>query len=202
MNIHAKILVPSMAVLLCFGSFTLCPFPPKDSFARPIASSLLTRAQSITLKLTMPNGTWIRVTEQDGGLITMRRDKRVLTLAPQIVEDNRAVITIRLLANTDQGSRALFEKSIEVGRRSRYPSLRELAQEGLSFDLTVEGIQIGQIARSTLEPSVFPQGPDQPATCCVSCDGVQTCACAVEATCGSCCSGPCCDPESHGTHTF
>ena len=33
------------------------------------------------------------------------------------------------------------------------------------------------------------QGPER---CCVTCDGVQTCACAVEADCGSCCAPKCC----------
>jgi hypothetical protein len=31
--------------------------------------------------------------------------------------------------------------------------------------------------------------------CCVTCGKVTACACAVEADCGSCCSGPCCPPE-------
>lgn len=33
------------------------------------------------------------------------------------------------------------------------------------------------------------------ARCCVTCGNVTACACAVEADCGKCCSGPCCPPE-------
>lgn len=43
-----------------------------------------------------------------------------------------------------------------------------------------------------------PQIGQQP-ECCVTCSGIRVCGCAVEAPCGSCCSGSCCDSASGQT---
>ena len=192
MNIHFKNLLPQSAVLLCFGLLIFLPFLPKGSLASPEANPVLTRGRSITLKLTMPNGMWIRATEADRGQIIMRRDKTVLTLSPQIIGENKVVVTIRLFPNMDGTSPVLFEKSIEFETRSVYPPLKELARVGLGFDLTVEGIQTASTTHHPEEPSLHLADVEKPSTCCVTCGRVATCGCAVETNCGSCCSGSCC----------
>jgi hypothetical protein len=86
------------------------------------------------------------------------------------------------------------------------PEDRSAAAEPMLREMTVLGIDLPTEQRtlsggtctntpgvSSLEttPGVIPPGPCS--RCCVTCDGVTACACAVSMGCGSCCCNPCCN---------
>jgi hypothetical protein len=65
-----------------------------------------------------------------------------------------------------------------------------------SVGLVIEGSRIAG-ATAMVRPAAFTFAAMPRSTqnrCCVTCGKVTACACAVEADCGSCCSGPCCPP--------
>lgn len=144
--------------------------------------------RSVTLKFTMPDGTWIKATEAEGGQIVIRRKQTVLTLSPRFIGENRVGITLRLVGNL--GVSKVFEDSIEIENNTILRPCRELTRAGLPFDLTIAEINRVGVALNPVRSSGF--ATSDSGACCISCSGVTACACAVEAPCGSCCAGSCC----------
>lgn len=77
-----------------------------------------------------------------------------------------------------------------VAREGVAIPIRSMPQVGL----VIEGSRAAQ-ASAAVQPAVFTFASLPRAAqdgCCVTCGGVIACACAVQASCGSCCVNPCC----------
>ena len=73
------------------------------------------------------------------------------------------------------------------------------ARCSLPFSMTLEGTWESWVRHpersatsKVMKASFGPDGGPGGDNCCVTCDGLRSCACAVIASCGSCCSGDCC----------
>lgn len=186
MTINRKSSIVPTVFLLSIGLLTLFTLLEGESPAR---NPRATRARSVTLRLTNPKGGWIKATETEGGLAVLQRDSTVLTLSPRIVSDQRVIVALRLVSSTCEGTK-VFEDSIQIDNRIVTSAPKELIRAGLPFDFTVEAIAVASVHSSATANDL------KDGSCCVVCEDVRTCACAVEATCGSCCTGSCCGPDS------
>jgi hypothetical protein len=193
-SLRHTLFLPS-AFFLCVCSLTSLSLPVKCTSPRSETQSISSaRGWSVTLKLTMPNGFWMRATEGDGGHVTIQRNKTVLTLFPHILNQNRLSLTARLVGNSTEGP-IVRETSFEIETNAVCRPLLEWSRFGVAFDFEVESVQRTSVNRHSVQVSFqnhFDIGGGASGECCITCGGFTTCACAVEAPCGSCCTGLCC----------
>ena len=190
-NVRYIPLVLPSAFFLCFCSLSSLSLPVRSPSSGSETQSVSSKpGWSVTLKITMPNGSWIRAAEVDGGHVTIQRNQTVLTLFPHVLNENRLSLTARLVGNSAEGP-MVRETSFEIETNAFYRLPREWSRFGLALDLKVEGIQ-----RMSLKPHSehvsFAKYSDGD-LCCVTCNEVKACGCAVQAPCGSCCAGECCN---------
>jgi len=191
MSTYCKKFLALIAGLLCFWFLTYSQCLGTDCLARVAAANdPSSQALSVSLKLVLANGSWIRDTEREGGQLTVRNDKMVLTLSPRVIGANKVILQVRLIGKTDKGT-IQFEKSLEIEKRV----LHRLSVPGYSpFTFLAEEIQNVSVTANTHQASVRSDPPGQgDAVCCVSCNDLRVCGCAIETPCGGCCAGSCCD---------
>jgi hypothetical protein len=190
---HLPLFLPS-ALFLFVCSLTSLSFPVKCASPHlKTQRAASAPGWSVTLKVSMPNGSWIRITERDGGNATIQQHGELLRLFPHVLSENRLSLTARFVDSSAEKSIS-GETSFEIETNTVYhppPDWSRLG--GVVFDLVVESIQRMSMSGPSVQVS-FPNYFDKsPAECCITCGGVTACACAVDAPCGSCCAGLCCN---------
>jgi len=137
---------------------------------------------------------------REGELIRIRfQGGYAYVLQPHVSEEGQDQVefVIYELATTQEGA----EQVREIQRVRVAPGLAGVAATKPPIDIRLAGIRVGVF------PSVAPEDPSEldpgtlrrifgeSSTCCSFCDGVSICACAVQTSCGSCCSDSCCDDD-------
>jgi len=144
-------------------------------------SSLQSRLEhTIRVRITLSNGLQFTASQHEGGFIGFETDRQKTAIT--LREYNEAGVMAEVKSVNEKGS---FNDSIIVNETA--PASATSARSHLS--VYIQAIQL--ISNTTAEAShAFRDvGSDN---CCITCQGVRVCGCAVEAPCGSCCSPPCC----------
>lgn len=159
------------------------------------ARTVPTSNGQIKIKINLDTGQSVQATQFEGGLIRMEIEGvGVFGFTPyrrgQDTEETISVKVFRITAINKNG-KVVGEGITELERvdlvgDQPIRALGALVNAEMRFTLQLVGVKdAAKIKEISLRP-VF-EG-----SCCVTCDGVRTCACAVEALCGSCCMGDCC----------
>jgi len=123
--------------------------------------------------LAVHNGEMARLTMPDGSQYG---------LTPVVTKGDARLYLFRITPGATPSSERLEQLArlpMSVDVASGYPT------EDPLFEVTLLGIEF--IAAGPT-PAASPAEPDAPCVrCCVTCDGVTACACAVQMDCGSCC---------------
>ena len=187
MSIQHKRLLPPTAVLLCFWLLSLSHL---ENHSLALAThDLLVRCKSVSFKLVLRDGSWIKDTETEQGQFAIWRNKTMLTISPKMISDDRVIVSLRLVGEEYS---IQFASSVEIEKGTVY---RSTIRGGFPFDLSVERIQDASVTPTPL-PTTISTGRSRSGVCCVTCNGFRVCGCAVESECGSCCTGECCDGDS------
>lgn len=142
----------------------------------------------VILKLTLSAGGWMRAIQREGELIRVEQGESIFLFTTQISDEGRAAVSVQVYRKSR--NQPFVGATADSERVQFYGSLVEFERSNPPFMVEVEKItKRVKDDDSTSKPYLA----SQKQTCCVSCNGVKTCACAVTATCGSCCIGVCCD---------
>jgi hypothetical protein len=165
-----------------------------------IVSSSGPSRSKVTLELTFDTGAVFRVSQYEGSLIRVERNGSTVGMIPHVDTRNGNQVTATILEGAPLNMRdvSLLERiaktgSIELGRESS-----DLATGGLRVKVAIVAIvyevsNTGETTKNSRlrlqsDPGGLGDGPE----CCVTCDGIKVCGCAVDAPCGSCCVSTCC----------
>ena len=156
-----------------------------------------TSGSKVTLRLTFDDGAVFVVTQLEGAAIRVERNGSTTGIIAHIdpeQKDRVAADVFKVVPIEVQGvlsgERIADLTSVGIG-----PEGVDITKGDLSFKVEVAGIGIApRVIPSKVSFLRFrPQGGGGGGECCVTCNGVRVCGCAVEAACGSCCCSPCCD---------
>lgn len=165
------------------------------------AQSVPVSDKIVKLEVQAPDGHWIKGMVREGDQFRIHDSALNLTMAmvPIITERGIRIRTFRVEDRGEGNESMHFVEEIETSigetgftRKARFglgvrvlevvtpkadldpriPATKGCGKAGKLFE---EGFGTGQVGR-----------------CCVTCGGTTSCGCAVEDTCGSCCSGGCC----------
>ena len=164
----------------------------KQAHSNPVSDN------TISLRITLPNGRVVLVSEREGGMIRIEFNGQIYGLIPRIKDGQNNQVSIepfeiRLLRKRGQflgeSIRSLGAYEIDQFNRSSLPP----NTSSLPFNIQLLSL-LRKTGDSARHVSFMPlQSWSDPTTdCCITCNGVKTCACAVEASCGSCCYDFCC----------
>ncbi|MEK6408524.1 MAG: hypothetical protein AABN34_16470 [Acidobacteriota bacterium] len=150
----------------------------------------------ITLKITLDGGQSVLATQYEGGMIRLEMEGgEIFGLTPYKRGLGDAVVNLKIfrIIRIKKGGKVVGEgiTELETSVIGNQPSrtLSSLANNEPRFSVQLVGIkEYSKIKEIGLRPQYEAAG-----TCCVTCDGMKTCACSVETTCGSCCIGVCCN---------
>jgi hypothetical protein len=160
----------------------------------------------IVLEIAVDNRRPIKVTQLEGGLIRIeKKGVAIFGFTPYIVDQKTGAVAVKafsIIPITREG-KTIGESISEIGRIEPSTvgsdSVAAFHYGDSQFTFQIKQVQPGAALNYVLEP-------DNPSTlefimavsrCCVTCDGVTTCACAVSADCGSCCAGVCCNSGTY-----
>lgn len=142
----------------------------------------------VTLKFILPSGDCIHATQREGGLIRIEKGKSVYLLTPRINMAGSVFIEVNILYEYQMAILTQpLDLQVDVNSSKDLLELNPL----LPFLVRIEKIQ--KVVRTNinslnrLDSQMIGSGE-----CCVTCNGIRTCACAVSASCGTCCIPKCC----------
>lgn len=133
----------------------------------------------VTLRIVMSNGTWFIASQRERGLINVQAQNWSLNVSPHCYENGNVIAEV-----TGRVGRRSLTESLEINKQRPTSATGRNSLPGIH----IVTIQLIDIAPAKNIISAASGG----AACCVSCSGVEVCGCAVEAPCGSCCTGACC----------
>jgi hypothetical protein len=152
----------------------------------PINETLISPPSEVlvTLKFTLPDGNWIYATQREGSIIRVEKGNSVYIFTP--IKNNYGDIKVNV-----QVVRKTNQAFPELKASKYYKTLSEFIESNPPFSTEINKIRsvskINSGSGNSLEPNL-----SSGSSCCITCSGVTTCACAVQASCGSCCVGGCC----------
>ena len=168
---NRRVALSALVALLIWG----------PQFSRRVGSLASSPPEAVTYlsyEVSVPEGGRFRIIQSEGQPITMESGSRNCVLISHVSSPNGVELDIRI------GGDPLGLQSNSSSARSIH--INEpfgILLNGRILLVTLKGI-------GTSTPySVQSPGPSR---CCVTCGGLQTCACAVAADCGSCCAPKCC----------
>lgn len=144
----------------------------------------------VTIKFASPNGNYIHATQHKGGLIRIEKGRFIYLLTPRVDPAGVIFIETNTLDNHLLIGPALSYDSTFRANVNKPPF--ELNKPVLLFPIWIEKIQRVHKTNGGVVEELNSQW-DKPKPCCLTCDGITTCACAVSAPCGSCCIDVCCE---------
>jgi hypothetical protein len=175
--------------------FSLCPFQIQGEVLHPSnGDSEIQPTYFVTLKIYNSHGTGFTVTQPEG---------EAFLLSAEFFE-----VTVTLLrSGRDIGinlHQSLARSSMQTSKMDKIiapaASITKLAQLNERFSLpsmrlnlevvSVDKVQAPNYCSFAKIPSVGKTAVKN--QCCVTCNGIRVCGCAVVASCGSCCVGVCC----------
>jgi len=148
----------------------------------------------VTLRFTFDNGVYMLVSQHDGAMVRIERRKQILGFTPYFPEGPDGPVALRVFKINRVTKNGKF-----VGEAMSERETYLVSQEAVSYKVsdllsTIEFVGVNNNPqpghKDFTTQDVQPLGDHN--ECCVTCDGVRACACAVSANCGSCCIGDCC----------
>lgn len=208
-------LIPRSVRILAVGIFLLATasiFASQGySSVRGLQNSERIRPVKFKLVRTLNNALKItKITEFPGKMATLVfTDGREYGLVPEVHDGGNVSVALHKIAMDGETVRMDEElETIALGKRELAFPMTQDFPFGIVLDSTEQSsdeethTSRSAVTSGTTYGSLRPiayrlipsglaglQGADR---CCVTCDGVTTCACAVEADCGSCCAPKCC----------
>ena len=160
--------------------------------------------RKVSLKITFPDGKWVKARSTEGGVIRLQRDGEDLGLTPVISETEDGVVEVSI--SRFKGPRAVAPAGeIEkVKIKGKSPGVME-SSPALKIEVIQAGKEPGEAgatpksscktARSVqFRAATYAIQSQAEGVCCASCEGITACAnCSVWIGCGAyCCTGSCC----------
>jgi hypothetical protein len=148
----------------------------------------------ITLKFAFDNGESMLVSQRDGGLIRIERGNQIIGFTPYLPQGSDGPVALRLyeIKTIAKGGKFIGEKMIEQ-------NTFDVSQNPFDYKIddlfsTIQLVETRNSPRPLQNVNLkgSEHAPIVGEECCVSCNGVRACACAVQASCGNCCVGSCC----------
>lgn len=186
----------SLCLVIIFWAFS-------NIQAQDVAQSpALVSNKLVFLKFSSPDGNWMRPTVPQGGALVVDNHPSRFEFTVTIKDEHTISVQILKLISGTMADRRAIE--ISVGALPiAVPSLPFLIEvERISDKDDVIRKNVSPACRniftsvsSTLPRSNIPTASglfQDEGLCCVICSGVRTCACYVQASCGSCCAAGCC----------
>lgn len=154
----------------------------------------------VTLELSLPDRQPIQVTVADGQLATLEHSEFAVGLVPRVSEltvDDVDIDVVELQAGAGRPAGRLHER---IRGRRGFSSFTAAAGKALEVRVVAIGEQPAAASCTKLPSSVggassvSGSGPNDSKRlmpvgggCCLTCDGIRTCGCAVSTACGYCC---------------
>jgi hypothetical protein len=152
----------------------------------------------VSMLLLPDNRSPIHVVQAEGALVRLESDDGMAYGFAARIVSKRGVhvqVTMYRIGQVRQGDDVTGETLLEVGHFD--------LQKGAPIATRADGLQVPLALRLLdVNKGKRPANPMHPddggiggigfGQCCVNCDGLQTCACMVEADCAWCCSDACC----------
>lgn len=135
----------------------------------------------VSLKITLSNGGWIIVRQQNRGIVRLETDKWRIIIVPDSYDRKTVVAQVRVFTKS-----SYFAESIVMIQA--HPLIVEGAKSLIGIQ--IRNIELIDLSTRRIYPAI--QSGQETNVCCVTCNGVRACACAVSASCGACCVGDCC----------
>lgn len=170
--------------------------PAADSISsRGSVGTVSASKSKVTLKLAFDNGSVFKVTQFMDRVIRVERNGSAVAIVAHM--DTRridqVVARIYKLLPEEAGGEPLGESIGELRLSSIGNDSAEASPSNLGFRLQVIRLSLESDVEGTIKLSSFrPFDGGGECTCCVTCNGIRVCGCAVEGDCGSCCCGTCC----------
>jgi len=179
------------------------------------AYTLPTSSKLVHGTLTLSDGQKVEFTVLEGAMFTIRDEESdfFLGFTPTIEDEAEERVSFEIFEIQEMGpdlqtlkevDDVLVLKTFEVGS-PWMPAYSQLTVRGIS-DSGLNDVEIEQLREDLriqlkLSPSSKPgENSVEPtltgqSQCCVTCGSVTACGCAVQMSCGSCCSGACCSGD-------
>lgn len=137
--------------------------------------------QTIKLRIIMSNGPWFIVSQHEYGIIGIKAKRWDIQIIPHRLDNGNVIAEVK-----GHGDNHLIAEMIELNKQSptkatQSTSLAKFKMETIQVLDIMPAKNMTGTGYSLIRP-----------TCCVNCDGIQLCGCAVDAACGSCCAPNCC----------
>lgn len=156
----------------------------------------------IALEITVDNGRPKKVTQLEGGLIRIeKKGVAIFGFTPYIKDQKTGAVAVKAFSiiPISKEGKIVGESIREIGSFEPHTDIYSPAAAfnygDSQFTFQLKQVQPGAALNYVSEPDTpstiaFALGAGR---CCVTCEGVTTCACSVSEDCGSCCAGVCCD---------
>ena len=166
-------------LVLLMSFFTL-------SFAQE-AKTIPVSGKIVEWKFVLPDGNWVKGKVLEGGMTRIeKKGELILGFSPIIRDEKERKVEVQVfqIERVSEG----IEKIKALERLEVTPVENIYNHKGYSFRIKVEKIidASKRLEKGELLPSI------EGGRCCVTCGEWTACCCAVEHSCGSCCSDPCC----------
>ena len=200
---HAVVVTALMSVILAQDNPPQINYPDaisasaKQSDPLPMsewAKTIPISNNQITLDFRIDNYRPITATQFEGGLIRVEKiGGGIYGFAPYISDQASGTISIKVFQiNQIRNSSEIVGESIKelhtlIAGKAGDGALTSYSDSQLNFAIKV--VDFYKSSRSVKTPDLMQTYDTQ---CCVSCDGLVTCACKVVTDCGECCRGKCC----------
>jgi hypothetical protein len=163
------------------------------------AYSMAISKRLVKLEVQVPEGRWIKAIVQEGDQLRIEDHNFNLTMAfvPVIQDGAVRIRTFRVDKHAGANESMHFVENLDVAiGNTRYTqkalggfAIKVLKVMGSALDRVLDDAPLKGSCKAdgefSLEKGIVGR-------CCVSCEGTTTCGCAVEDSCGTCCSGMCC----------
>lgn len=183
MRVNPRVLTALVAALLFFSTPTSLAAPVKARTYRVSPTGIF-----VTVEVRFPEKSPVSLKIEDGTLGRITVDGRTYGIVPLT---NNSIDAIEVIVNEIRTIETGDESLSEIERIVCGPTQKSAAAK-VPFQVRVLALAF---AEPSAEPPAQRSGiePNLPCeNCCVTCQGMTSCACAVQTPCGSCCCGRCC----------
>ena len=193
--------VPIFAVLFSLtcvmsASYAQDQIPPIDEQNQQLpsgrkAKTIPNSETIITLRFGLENGDYIIASQRDGGMIRIEKGDKILGFTPYKLPDGNVSVRVFQIDRVIRAGRLVGERMVEQETLDLRNAFVDFKNDALSSMIELTSIPRGHKPPApTNTPS--PQNRQVDDECCVTCNGVRACACAVYTSCGECCMLGCC----------
>jgi hypothetical protein len=170
---HSVLLYASLILVVALGAVTHAEVPTTASLV-PVSGDL------IELELAIDGRTVGTVAVLDGSFIRVAGESRTFAISPVHVGGGEFDIVVLEISRNPTDQESL--RHLETISGAYYGTDIELTEAPIS-------VQIMNLEKASDSYAKMPISCDR---CCIYCNGMKVCACAVTTSCGQCCCSDCC----------